>query len=142
MKLSARIMPFLVLLMLACVGSGLVYAQATSPGTVKMIQLPSGEEVFDVSGEWDVIVQNYGELERYGSYSQVFKITQKGSSFTGIRLKDNPPPSTGRAGSECVQGELDKGGFKGIDLITGGGEVLPSRWQLSEGGNKIDLDAP
>ncbi len=55
--------------------TGLIYAQTTKPGTVKTIKLPSGEEVYDLNGEWDVIVENYGAFEKYGSYRNVFKIT-------------------------------------------------------------------
>jgi hypothetical protein len=109
---------------------------------MKTIKLPSGEEVYDLNGEWDVIIENYGEWERYGTYPQVYKITQEGSSFTGIRLKDNPPPALGSAGSKCVQGELDKSGFKKIEIIGGRGGIYPSKGQISEDGNKINIDAP
>ena len=122
--------------------TGLVYAQTTKPGTLKTIKLPSGEEVYDLNGEWDVIIENYGVWGVYGSYPNVFKITQEGSSFTGIRMKDNPPPSLGRAGSKCVQGELDKSGFKKLEIIGGGGVIVPSKGQISEDGNKISFDAP
>jgi hypothetical protein len=132
-----------LLLILGCVGMGSVYAEATSPGTMKTIKLPSGEEVFSLAGAWDVIVENYGTLERYGSYPQVFDITQEGSSFTGVRLKDNPPPAHGSAGSKCVQGEVDRNGIKRLDLIIGGsGEVVPTKLQISGDGNKITLDGP
>jgi hypothetical protein len=122
--------------------TGPVYAQATNPGAIKIIKLPSGEAVFDLSGEWDVMVENYGLWERYGSYPQVFKITQEGESFTGIRLKDNPFPAHGSAGSRCAQGEVDKTGIKKFELIGGGGEVLSAKVQISEDGNRISIDAP
>jgi len=57
-------------------------------------------------------------------------------------LKDNPPPVPGAAGSKCVQGELDKSGFKKIEIIGGTGGIYPSKWQISEDGNKINIDAP
>ena len=117
-------------------------AQATKPGTLKTVKLPSGEEVYDLNGEWDVIVENYGLLARYGTYPQVFKITQEGSSFTGIRLKDNPPPALGGAGSKCVQGELDKSGFKKIEIIAARAGIIPGKGQISEDGNKINIDVP
>jgi hypothetical protein len=69
-------------------------------------------------------------------------ITQDGNSFTGIRLKDNPSPARGLAGSKSLQGEVDKSGIKKLDIIGGGGEVMPSKWQISENGNKINVDAP
>jgi hypothetical protein len=141
MKPIAKVLSFILLLMLSCVGTGSVYAEATNPGTMKTIKLPSGEELFDVSGEWDVLVENYGAWVHFGNYPQVFKITQQGSSFTGIRLKDNPPAGHLSAGSKCMQGEVDKSGIKKLDVI-GGDEVLPSKWQISEDGNKINVDAP
>jgi hypothetical protein len=95
-----------------------------------------------VSGEWDVIVENYGVWSYVGTYPQVFRITQDGNSFAGIRLKDNPSPARGLAGSRCAQGEVDKSGFKKIEIVGGGGEIMPSKWQISEDGNKITLDAP
>ena len=117
--------------------TGLAVAQTAAMKTVK---LPSGEEVFDISGEWDVYVENLNSLSIYGTYQQVFKITLEGNSFTGIRLKDNPPPSPGKAGSPCMQGEVDKNGIKKIELITSGGARLPSVCKISEDGNKINID--
>jgi hypothetical protein len=124
------------------VWTGPVHAQTTNPGAMKTIKLPSGEAVYDVSGEWDVMVENYGVWERYGSYPQVFKITQEGKSFTGIRLKDNPFPARGSAGSRCAQGEVDTTGIKKFELIGGNGEVLSAKVQISEDGNRISIDAP
>jgi hypothetical protein len=74
---------------MVCVCSGSVYAEAASPGTMKTITLPSGEQVFDISGDSDVIAENDGDWDRFGSYSQVFRITQEDAPFTGIRLRDN-----------------------------------------------------
>jgi len=111
-------------------------------GSKKIITLPSGEVVWDLNGEWDAFIENYGEWERFGTYPNVFKITQEGSSFTGIRLKDNPPPVPGAAGSKCVQGELDKSGFKKLEIIGGAWGIYPSKGQISEDGNKINIDSP
>jgi hypothetical protein len=122
--------------------TGPVYAQATNPGAMKTIKLPSGEAVYDLSGEWDVMVVNYGVWERFGSYPQVFKITQEGKSFTGIRLKDNPFPGIGSAGSRCAQGEVDTTGIKRLELVAGGGDLLSTKVQISEDGNRISIDAP
>ncbi len=106
------------------------------------LKLSSGEEVYDFSGEWDVMVENYGEWERFGNYPQVFKITQEGKSFTGIRLKDNPFPAIGLAGSKCAQGEVERRGVKKLELIAGGGDVLSTKVQLSDDGNRLSVDAP
>jgi hypothetical protein len=122
--------------------TGAAYAQTTNLGAMKTMKLPSGEEVYDLSGEWDVMVENYGHWERFGSYPQVFKITQEGKSFTGVRLKDNPYPALGSAGSKCAQGEVDKSGIKKLELIAGGGDLLSTKLQISEDGNRISIDAP
>jgi hypothetical protein len=121
--------------------TGLAFSQTATPAAMKTVKLPNGQEVFDISGEWDAVVENLGTWARFGTYPQLFKITQEGSSFTGIRLKDNPPPSMGKAGSKCMQGEVDKNGIKKLEMIAGAGEILPSLTKLSEDGNKIDIDA-
>ena len=140
--MKRRITMWMLCLVAIIICTGLAYAQTIKPGTMKTIKLPSGEEVYDLSGEWDVIVENYGAMKRYGAYPQVFKITQEGSSFTGIRLKDNPPPALGAAGSKCMEGELDKSGFKKLEIISGPGVILPGKGQISEDGNKMNIDVP
>jgi hypothetical protein len=55
-------------------------------------------------------------------------------------LKDNPPPSTGRAGSPSLKGELEKNGFKDIYLIDSGGNSLISKGHISEDGKKVVID--
>jgi len=120
--------------------TGLAFAQTAKPAAMKTVKLPTGEEVFDISGEWDAYVENLNALSKFGAYQQVFKITQESNSFTGIRLKDNPPPSPGKAGSTCMQGEVDKNGIKKIELITSAGARLPSVCKISEDGNKINID--
>ena len=120
--------------------TGLSFAQAAKPAVMKTIKLPNGQEVFDISGEWDTAVENLNAMSIYGAYPQVLKITQEGSSFTGIRLKDNPPPSVAKAGSKCMEGEVEKNGIKKIEIITGGGNGLPAVFKISEDGNKIDID--
>jgi hypothetical protein len=87
-------------------------------------------------------LENFGVFERFGTYPQVFKITQKGTSFAGIRLKDNPPPALGSAGSKCVQSEVDKSGIKKLELIAGGGDILPAEWQVSEDRSRMNVNAP
>jgi hypothetical protein len=121
--------------------TGAVSAQTSSSNAKKMVNLPTGEEVFDLSGKWDVKVENYGSFASYGSYSQTFQITQEGKSFTGIRLQDSPPPSTGKAGSKCAQGEVDKSGISKLELISGQGVALSTKWQVSADGNRISVDA-
>jgi hypothetical protein len=139
--MKRRITTWMLCIVAIIAWTGPVYAQIANPGAMKTVKLPSGEEVYELSGEWDVIVENYGEWERFGTYPNVFKIAQDGRSFTGIRLKDNPPPALGLAGSRCVQGEVDKSGVKKLELIAGGGDILQTKWQISADGNTINVDA-
>ena len=59
-------------------------------GSKKTITLPSGEVVWDLNGEWDAFIEDYGPWIAFGSYPQIVKITQKGSSFVAIRMIDDP----------------------------------------------------
>ena len=118
--------------------AGFVYAQTAA---MKTFKLANGQKVFDIGGEWDAVIANIGVWERYGTYPQLIKITQTGISFTGVRLKDNPPPSSGKAGEECVRGEVEKNGIMKIEWIGAIGQILPSDAILSEGGNKIYIEA-
>jgi hypothetical protein len=109
-------------------------------GSKKTITLPNGEVVWDLNGEWDALVENYGPGKRFGTYSNVYRITQTGSTFSAIRLKDTPPPGFGRAGTLTLQGELEKNGFKHVELVYSTGSLSPSKGQISEDGNKIVVD--
>lgn len=119
--------------------TGLASAQTEAMKTVK---LPNGEEVCDLTGEWDALIENYGVAAIYGTYTNVVKITQEGNSFRGVRLKDNPPDSPAPAGSEFVHGEIDKDGFKKVELVSGSGAKFPGKGQIVENGNKMIVDCP
>jgi hypothetical protein len=122
--------------------TGLAFAQAAKPAAMKTVKLPNGQEIFDISGEWDVAVEHYDSWADKGTFPQLYKITQEGTSFTAIRLKDSPPPTTGKAGAKCMQGEVDKNGVKKVEVISGGGWILPSNCKISEDGNKMNIDVP
>jgi len=121
--------------------TGLAVAQTATQAEIKTVKLPNGQEVFDISGEWDVIIENYGEWARFGTYPQLVKVTIRESdgSFHGIRLIDNPQPGR-KAGSFLMEGELDKNGITRLELPVG--EKLPNTWKISENGNKINVDVP
>jgi hypothetical protein len=119
--------------------TGVVGAQA-APATPKL-QLPSGETVWDLSGDWDTFHENFGTKARFGNYPNAFRITQTGSEFSAIRLKDNPPPSPGRAGSPSLRGELEKTGFKKVWMIDSSGVPRESKGQVSEDGKRIVIEA-
>jgi len=72
-----------------------VRAQTVPPAP--KVQLPSGDTVWDLSGDWEALIENYGDAARGGTYPNVYRITQTGSTFKAIRLWDNPPPAQGRS---------------------------------------------
>lgn len=122
--------------------TGLAFAQTATHAAIKTVKLPNGQEVFDISGEWDVLIENYGEFKQFGTYPNVAKITirESDNSFHAVRMKDNPPTSPKPAGSLIMIGNLDKNGITKLDVIAGGS--VPSTWKITENGNKIDVDAP
>jgi hypothetical protein len=104
-------------------------------GSKKSITLPNGEVVLNLNGEWDVIVENYGNAASWGSYQTIWKITQEGSSFEGFRLMDD---QYHKKGSKALRGELDIGGIKYVYLIRQG--ASEAKCQISDDGNKIMMD--
>jgi hypothetical protein len=113
-------------------------AQTATPAP--KLQLPSGETVWDLSGDWDAFIENLGSYAQYGIYPSVLRITQTGSTISATRMKDNPSPSTGRAGSPSLQGELEKNGFKEVWGIDSGGASWPGKGKISEDGKKIVIE--
>jgi hypothetical protein len=106
-------------------------------GSMNTITMPSGEVVLDLNGEWDVLVEGYGEWSPIGSWKQIFKITQEGSSFVSVRMIDDP---YNKKGSQNLRGELDKSGFKKVQIITTLMGAIDVKGQISEDGNKMIID--
>jgi hypothetical protein len=117
---------------------GAASAQAATPGP--MVTLPSGETVWDLTGDWDALTEHFGPNVSLGTYINVHRFTQTGRVFSAIRLKDNPPPAPGEAGNPVWRGEMDKGGFKRVEMISSQGSVSPIKGQISEDGKKIVID--
>jgi len=92
--------------------TGIAGAQAAPPAP--KMQLPSEVAMWDLSEDWDIIVENLEKWAQDGTYPNVFRITQTGRAFSAIRLRDNPPPSRELAGTPSLQGELEKTGFKSV----------------------------
>jgi hypothetical protein len=111
-------------------------AQVKQKGLENTISLPSGDVILDMNGEWDVLVENYGSWKEFGSYPQLVRITQEGSSFKGIRMIDDP---WGIKGSLAIKGDLTRGGFNVYTMSNVG--LTNSDGQVSEDGNKIVIDA-
>ena len=53
--------------------TGLAFSQTAKPGAIKTVKLPNGQEVFDISGEWDVLIEHYGVFAQFGTHSNVLK---------------------------------------------------------------------
>jgi hypothetical protein len=124
-------------LMLICfIGLIIFISTLYGQGSKKTVTLPNGEVVLDLNGEWDVFIENYGPWSQRGSYAQIVKITQTGSSFVGIRMIEQPWMPKG---SEAIRGELDKNGFKKVQIISGMGP-LDAKGKISEDGNKMIID--
>jgi hypothetical protein len=102
--------------------------------------LPNGDTVPNLEGLWGVVVENYGVWERFGTFPNLYLIQQTGNAICAIRMKDNPPPSPGKAGGPSLFGELEKDGFKPIYLIDSSGQPWPSKGQISEDGKKILIE--
>jgi hypothetical protein len=117
---------------------GTVTAQAATPGP--MVTLPSGETVWDLTGDWDAVIENFGPNVSFGTYTNVHRFTQTGRVFSAVRVKDNPPPAPGEAGNPVWRGEMDRGGFKQVEMISSQGTVSPIKGQIGDDGKKIVID--
>jgi len=128
-----------------------ISAAQTAASPAPKVQLPSGETVWDLSGDWEALIENYGPGARHGTGTNVYRLTQTGSTFHAIRMNDDPLLTKeiaehghapwGRAGSPSLQGEAAGTGFKHVQIVYGsGGRVLPSTGHISEDGKKIVID--
>ena len=63
--------------------TGVAGAQAAP--AIPKVQLPSGETVWDLSGDWEALIEHFGPMAPYGTYPKVYRITQTGSTFSAIR---------------------------------------------------------
>ena len=116
---------------------GIAVAGLGQTQQVKKIKLPNGEEVVDLNGEWDSLFESYGRYSEYGTSENVSKITMKGNSFVGIRMRQDDWHAPG---SVAIRGELDKDGIKKVQIMSGMGPI-DAKGQISEDGNKIIIDA-
>ena len=110
------------------------YAQTDNPlkkGMPNTVTLSNGEVIYDLSGEWDVIIH------ASKIYKNIYKITQKGNDFVGIRLIGNEMYPKGEV---TIKGELEKDGFKSLQVYNIYGSIA-SKGKISEKGNKIEIEA-
>ena len=102
----------------------------------KRVKLPNGEEVVDISGEWDAELENYGPWSRFGTYTNVINIIWEGNSFVGTRMlidKHNLPNTM------AFRGEMDKDGIMKLQWMTDAGP-MDTKGEVIEEGNKIIID--
>jgi len=114
----------------------MVQAQTGEKKWKKTITLPKGDVVLDIKGEWNVALTHL----RPGGYapeSGKTKITQTGNTFVGIAMTAF---SAFRKGKEQIKGELDKSGFKQVQIISGVAGNSDAKGQISEDGNQIIID--
>ena len=112
------------------------HGQMPEKGAKNTMTLPNGDVIWDLNGEWDAWVENYGSWSRFGSYPSVRKITQKGNSIEVIRIKSDP---WNKEGSIAFVGELDKKGSINGTAPTNLGSI-EMKGQVIENGNKIVID--
>jgi len=94
------------------------------------LTLSTGDVVYDINGEWNVIIDD----EPWGEFKDILTITQEGNKFVGILLKGNEKY---HKGDELIKGELVKSGFKSIERNTLQGWMTETKGKIDEGGNKI-----
>ena len=125
-----------IFVMLFCSVCLIIFVSTLHGQDSKKITLPNGEMVWDLNGEWDVWVENYGPSAHAGSYRQIVKITQTGGSFVAIRMIDD---SFNQKGGKQLQGELDKSGIKQVTTFAAIGP-FEAKGQISDDGKKIVID--
>jgi hypothetical protein len=114
--------------------AGVVSAQE---GWEKTITLQSGEKVLDMRGEWDVLIETYGEASWAGTMKSICLMTQEGNTFSGVKQTEGGMVSKG---TKTWKGVLDKDGFKEVQVYTMQNfqwTWVPVTWEISEHGNKI-----
>ncbi len=108
------------------------YAQTDNPlkqGMVNTVTLSNGEVVCDLNGEWDA----HFDYDWLGTSKDIYKITQKGNKFEGVRLIGIVQVPKGVV---SIKGELKRNGFKSLDRLSGWGWG-PNTGEISENCNKI-----
>jgi len=93
--------------------------------------------ILDMNGEWDALVHDIRPGSNNITKGGMTKITQTGSSFVGTSMM---ALQAFRKDSEQIKGELDKSGFKQVQIISSVDGTSDAKGQISEDGNKIVLD--
>ncbi len=134
----------IVLVVILVVAAGCSTTQKKShPEWEKTVTLPSGEMVLDMSGEWDTKYTGYGIFGWLGTIPDILTITQKDNAFAAIKQFGSKWVPKG---AETIKGEVSEDGFKVVYAFIssrasdGTFDWEECKWEISENGNKIDLD--
>jgi hypothetical protein len=130
---------------------GDMHQQILEAAKPKGVTEDTAATVANLAGDWEAQIENYGPAARDGTGTNVYRITQTGSAFQAIRTKDDPRLTQeatehghspwGRAGSLSLQGEVEKTGFKHVQIVFGsGGRIVPSQGSIGPDGTQIVID--
>jgi hypothetical protein len=100
-------------------------------GTPNTLTLSTGDVVYDISGEWDAII-DYGGFG--GDVKDIIKIKQESNIFVGTVSKGDDYLDKD---DELLKGELERNGFKSITRNVPGLGWVPSSGKIDESCNKI-----
>jgi hypothetical protein len=126
-----KIILVLCLVFVFIFANGLAQGQMSTDKNI--ITLPNGDLIWDLNGEWVVLVENIGKWTEFGNYAQLWKITQTGSSFVAVRMINDKYNYTD---SEVVRGELNKNGISKATVFTNDGPK-EAKGQIDYDGNKL-----
>ena len=104
-------------------------------GMPNTVTLSTGDVVYDISGEWDAIIE-YGA--HGGDQKDIVKINQDGNKFTGIITIGH---LTYEKGEELLNGELEKNGFKSIQRASRYRGWVPNSGKIDESCKTIIIKA-
>ena len=126
-----------------------IYAQYSN-----MIRLPTGEYVYDLSGEWDARIESYSQAAGRGAYSRTVKITQIGGTcpVTGVMtypiiirghlLKDYPLQKPAVAASEIFRLNLEFDGINECSMVSDDGKEFSCNCEIRKNGHILNVEAP
>jgi len=101
-----------------------------SKDTPNTVTLSTGEVVYKLNGQWDLIFAP----DLFDEQSDTVTITQTGKFFIG---KYNTGTQYLAAGADTIKGELVKNGFKAVYVNTSHGGWRPATGKISKGCNTI-----
>ncbi len=137
--MAKRTFLMLICFIIVIIAISTLYGQ----GLKKTLTLPNGEVVCDLNGDWDAVYDH----PRLGKSTDILKITQRDSSFEGVKMIGGPYVPKGAV---SVKGELNKDGIAKVQVVTrilySGNpvterqELRDCKGQITEDGNKIAID--